>query len=127
MPTMRDEILSALKSVRFGDTENTFQAVYCFDPSLSVFEGHFPGQPVLPGVFQIEMIRIALETVSKERYGIVKVKKAKFSGITLPAQEILMTATITAEGEHAFVKARLQVEQTVKANISVALKINNRK
>lgn len=124
---MRNDVIDALKSIAFGDTQNTFKATFRFDSSLPVFKGHFPGRPILPGVFQIELARIALEAVSKERYSIAKVHKAKFSGITLPAQEILMTAKITAAGEHTRVDAILRVEQMVKADISVTLKIDSRK
>ena len=123
MSTMRNEILSALKSAQFGDTENYFQAFYCFNPALSVFQGHFPGRPVLPGVFQIEMMRIALEKICKKRYTLVEVNKAKFSSMILPGEEILINARILAGDENTQIAATLEVEQKVKANISITVSV----
>ena len=122
MSTMRNEILSAFKNAQFGDTEGTFRAVYCFDPALSVFQGHFPDRPVLPGVFQIEMIRIALEKICKKRYTIIEVNKAKFSSMILPSEEILINARMPAGDENTWIVAALEVEQKVKANISITVK-----
>lgn len=39
-----------------GQDENQDHAVYALtlDPDLLAFQGHFPGQPILPGVVQVD-------------------------------------------------------------------------
>ena len=119
---MRNDIAAALRKAEFGDTQDTIRASFRFDSSLAVFRGHFPGHPLLPGVFQIEMVRVALEAVIRERYSIAEVNKAKFAGLILPDQDILMEARLTPSGQCTRVRAKLRVEQAVKADISITLK-----
>ena len=63
-------------------------AGFVFDPALPVFEGHFPGRPVLPGAFQIEMIVAAVEAATKRRYSIARITKAKFTRPLGPGEEV---------------------------------------
>jgi 3-hydroxyacyl-[acyl-carrier-protein] dehydratase len=64
------------------------------------FQGHFPGNPVMPGVLMIEamaqaagmLARLAAETEGRkgELYYLVKVDKAKFNRIVVPGDQILL-------------------------------------
>lgn len=66
------------------------------------FQGHFPGNPVMPGVLMIEamaqaagmLAHLAAETEGKkgELYYLVKVDKAKFSRIVVPGDQLLLDA-----------------------------------
>ncbi|MCJ7669931.1 MAG: hypothetical protein MUO61_05390 [Dehalococcoidia bacterium] len=119
---MRNEVFNALKSVSLDAENRILHAVFWFDPSLPVFKGHFPGNPILPGVFLIEMVRTAWATVTKKRCNIVKICKAKFAGIILPGQDISVNATVTSTDDYISINAVLQTEQTTKTSISLELK-----
>ena len=119
---MRNEVLNALKSVSLDAEKGVLHAVFWFDPSLPVFKGHFPGNPILPGVFLIEMVRTAWSTATKKRCNIVKICRAKFAGIILPGQDISLNATATSNGYYISINAVLQVEQTTKTSILLELK-----
>jgi 3-hydroxyacyl-[acyl-carrier-protein] dehydratase len=64
------------------------------------FQGHFPGNPVMPGVLMIEamaqasgmLAHLAAETEGREGelYYLVKVDKAKFNRIVVPGDQILL-------------------------------------
>lgn len=43
--------------------ESKIEAQISIDPSHPIFEGHFPGQPILPGVCMMQIVR---ELVTKE-------------------------------------------------------------
>lgn len=43
--------------------ENAFSASITFDSGFTGFDGHFEGNPVVPGVCLIELVRIHAETV----------------------------------------------------------------
>ena len=64
------------------------------------FQGHFPGNPVMPGVLMIEamaqaagmLAHLAAETEGKEGelFYLVKVDKAKFNQLVVPGDQILL-------------------------------------
>ena len=84
--TVKDSIANA----RFGeprqnaDGSTTFE--FKFAANDPVFAGHFPGHPILPGVFQLEMVRDAAESVLNCRLGIREIRKSKFQRPILPEE-----------------------------------------
>ena len=89
---------------------------------MCVFKGHFPGNPILPGVFQIEMVRTAWEAVANKRGNIVNVVKAKFTGVILPGQDVSVDASVAVANDLIRINATLQVEQIEKATILLEVK-----
>lgn len=69
------------------------------------FQGHFPGNPVMPGVLIIEAMAQAagmlanldasLQGKTGELYYLVKVDKAKFSRIVIPGDQLILEVTQT--------------------------------
>jgi len=67
------------------------------------FQGHFPGNPVMPGVLMIEamaqaagmLAHLAAEIEGKEGelFYLVKVDKAKFSRVVIPGDQVIMDVT----------------------------------
>ena len=47
--------------------ENEFSAIITFDPSHEIFSGHFPGQPIVPGVCLIHIVKeVAIKIAGRE-------------------------------------------------------------
>ena len=61
--SMRDSIAAARIGEPRQNAEGATVFEFKFDPEDPTFAGHFPGHPILPGVFQLEMVRIAAERV----------------------------------------------------------------
>jgi len=61
-----------------------------------VFEGHFPGNPVTPGVTQVEMIRKILSDYVGKPLMLTLAKSIKFSAAIIPTvnTEIMLTIKI---------------------------------
>jgi len=49
-----------------------------FDKNFIGFKGHFPGNPVLPGVVMIKVMTRMYEVYKKKEYRLSEIKKAKF-------------------------------------------------
>ena len=83
-------VKDSIANARFGaprqnaDGSTTFE--FKFAANDPVFAGHFPGHPILPGVFQLEMVRDAAESVLNCRLGIREIRKSKFQRPILPEE-----------------------------------------
>ena len=87
----------------------------CLVPEQSpVFEGHFPGYPILPGVLLIETMAqtggwLVLATLGCAKMPfLMQVEKAKMRSFVAPGQALTVEATLVHEGSgYAVVKASI--------------------
>jgi 3-hydroxyacyl-[acyl-carrier-protein] dehydratase len=56
------------------------------NPHHNIFKGHFPGQPIVPGVTYIEMIREIMSAVIKKDFRLKEAASIKFLSITNPVE-----------------------------------------
>jgi len=61
------------------------------------FDGHFPGNPILPGVVLLEIATLALELLLGTPVAILQIKKMKISGVVLPDQVISCAVRINRD------------------------------
>ena len=66
------------------------------DPSLEYFDGHFPDQPVLPGVVQIHWAGECAKRLFNLR-GFSTLQGTKFNGMVLPSTTLSLKLTFKAE------------------------------
>ena len=64
---------------------------------FEAFDGHFPGNPILPGVILLEIGQLALGLLLQQAVIIKHLKKMKISGVVLPNQDISGTIKIEPE------------------------------
>jgi 3-hydroxyacyl-[acyl-carrier-protein] dehydratase len=95
-----------------------------------VFEGHFPGYPLLPGVMMIEAMAqasgwLVLSRLEFKRMGILAaVKEAKIRTSVMPGTKIRVEAKLEHEGSgYAIVSARLLSAEKVAADAELTLRI----
>ncbi|MFO1487270.1 MAG: hypothetical protein U1F65_02220 [Verrucomicrobiota bacterium] len=75
---MRESILAAQVSGPQPDAEGRTVFEFRFPAHDPVFAGHFPENPILPGVFQLELVRVAVEAVLHCPLLVREIPKAKF-------------------------------------------------
>lgn len=85
--------LYALKSLK--QEENLLVAEVTLNASDPVFEGHFPGNPVTPGVVQLEMIKELLSTHYSREIALKSISNCKYLAILNPVSHPDITITIT--------------------------------
>ncbi len=92
----------------FAAEGNRATAEISFPPDFIGFQGHFPGQPVLPGVCQMELALALADRLAGTRQTLGAVTNAKFISVVLPNQllkiecsltEGKLQAAISSEGE----------------------------
>jgi 3-hydroxyacyl-[acyl-carrier-protein] dehydratase len=73
---------------------NSLHAEIKINAAHKIFEGHFPGQPVVPGVCMLQIIKEILEQVMQQKNNLVKAMDIKFLAVIDPVQNNLINASI---------------------------------
>ena len=77
-----------------SDEKGTISAVIEFNPFHKIFEGHFPGQPVVPGVCMMQMIKEITETATGKDFFLEKADLVKFLSVIVPQKDFAVQARI---------------------------------
>jgi glycosyltransferase involved in cell wall biosynthesis/3-hydroxymyristoyl/3-hydroxydecanoyl-(acyl carrier protein) dehydratase len=90
------------------DTKGNSLFDITINSDCEIFRGHFPGQPVLPGVCSIEIIRESLSIITGTQVHLCKISQCKFTGMVNPLQDSLLNSVISlrdsnSEGEREVV------------------------
>lgn len=88
-----------LQSVTQLNPGHSARAIQRFPASDPVFQGHFPGEPVVPGVLIAEAIAqlagiIAASGEQNARFYLAAIRQMKFPAAAFPEEEILIEATL---------------------------------
>jgi 3-hydroxymyristoyl/3-hydroxydecanoyl-(acyl carrier protein) dehydratase len=67
-------------------------------PQLDCFRGHFPGNPVLPGVVQLHWAVVVSMAYFDFDYVPVEIKRLKFKNVVIPPRVVELT--ISRSGQH---------------------------
>jgi len=83
---LRRRLYTYIQALRI-DNESIFFEITCPE-DFDAFDGHFPGNPVLPGIVLLEIAQLALELFIEKPMTLKMINKMKISGIVLPYQVI---------------------------------------
>lgn len=97
-----------------------------FDPQHEVFKGHFPDQPVLPGVLIIRLIVQCASLATEKSLFLSKVIQCKFLNFVDPRINPALSLELTIYGKDGMtdVKAVLRDESMIFTKASLTLKEN---
>jgi len=92
----------------------------------TIFEGHFPGYPIMPGVLLIEAMAqtsgwLLLALMKFERMPfLAAVKEAKMRGFVTPGELLTIEANVLHEGSgYAMTEAKIRVGGKLKCNATI--------
>ena len=81
-----------------NDTVNSETEIWAelrINANHKIFEGHFPNQPVVPGVCMMQMIKEILEQVIDKQTDLVQAADMKFLAVINPVENNLVHASIS--------------------------------
>lgn len=104
---------ASITAARLGDfsrqPDGTASMEFRFAATDPVFAGHFPKQPLVPGIFQPEMARTGAEWLLGTSFRIREISKAKFLRPIVPSEVMRMTLKVTEDAEGIGVRATFSV------------------
>ena len=108
--------------------EKTITVVAQVPKQSTIFEGHFPGYPIMPGVLLIESMAqtsgwLVLSALRFERMPfLAAVKEAKMRGFVTPGEVLTVEANLVHEGSgYAITDARIKVGGKLRCNSTIML------
>ena len=69
-------------------------ATLVINATHKIFNGHFPGQPVVPGVCMMQMMKEIMEQVTGKKMDLIKSSEMKFLAIINPLENNHIQATL---------------------------------
>lgn len=107
------------------DTEKGILAKVHLNKDHEIFKGHFPGNPVMPGVCMIQIIKELTEEATGKDLFLAVSSNIKFMAIINPEKnpDLQIAIDITEENGDVKVKNTTSFEDTVALKLSATFKI----
>ncbi len=114
------DFYKVLSEEKTGDSKHTITILV--NKNHEVFNGHFPGNPIMPGVCMIQIIKELTESITKSSLMIQTLTNVKFMALINPETnpELRLELDITSTGDNL-----VKVKNTTYFNDTVALKLSN--
>ena len=109
-------------------TENTAEGILAkvhLNEDHAIFKGHFPGNPVMPGVCMIQIIKELTEETTGKNLFLAVSSNIKFMDIINPEKnpDLQLSIDITQENGEVKVKNTTSFEETVALKLNATFKI----
>ena len=105
--------------------DNTIKFKIELNPTNEIFEGHFPNNPIMPGVCMIQIIKELTEDFESKQLFLSKVSNVKFMAIINPFINPILDIdlSISRENDEIKVKNVSFFETTIALKFSAVFKI----
>jgi 3-hydroxyacyl-[acyl-carrier-protein] dehydratase len=110
--------------------KQTIRAEATVPTSSTIFEGHFPGYPLMPGVLLIESMAqtsgwlVIAQTRFTKMPFLAALKEVKLRSFVTPGQRILVAAKLAHEGSgYAITEAEIEVDGKVTCNATITFRV----
>lgn len=100
--------------------EGSFRCTLHYNAAHAIFEGHFPGNPIVPGVCTMAIVKELLGKATGRRLMLREAKAVKFLGLINPSMSPQVSISWKEDGGGIAVTASLQVGATVLFKMSAA-------
>lgn len=74
---------------------NSFKIVLELNAIHKIFEGHFPGQPIVPGACMLQMVKEVTEIILSKKVRLIKASNLKFLQLINPNEHRILQMDLT--------------------------------
>lgn len=85
--------------VSISSEENKYRAYIELNPLHAVYEGHFPDNPVLPGVCTLQIIKEIVDLILQKEIRYKTISMCKFTSLIVPGEGPLEVSITLGENE----------------------------
>ena len=103
-------------------SEGKYIASITLNKHHAIFKGHFPGNPVTPGVCMMQIIKEITESILKVSLTMVSTSNVKFMALINPEVNAKLTLDLEIFENEA---SEVKVKNTTSFDETVALKLSN--
>ena len=107
-----------------SNAENEIRAVIQIPAASPWFDGHFPGEPVLPGLAQIGIVFDVIKKASEGELRVLSVSRVRFKRIVRPEDRLEVIATPLKKEADAYT-FQIKIQGDPVCSGVVRLKIKN--
>jgi 3-hydroxyacyl-[acyl-carrier-protein] dehydratase len=121
-------VLDSLFVVQEIKTEsNEIKASLRVNAAHEIFKGHFPGQPIVPGVCMMQLAKELVERQLKKKFLLAEADNMKFLSIIDPGvnENIEATVGMTEKDESVLINATLFAGTVTFFKLKAVLKFSN--
>ncbi len=94
------------------EVHQKLEATLILNADHQVYQGHFPEQPVVPGVVQLQIVKELLEKHLDKKLTINNMSQAKFLGLIVPDTNPVQFTIAYSFTEEQTIKADATIETT---------------
>lgn len=107
----------------FNFTDNQLKAIIELNPEHEVFKGHFPNNPVTPGVCMLQILKELTEQATNTNLFIKECSNVKFMALINPQTNPILVITIDINPleENFKIKASASFDETVALKVNALL------
>ncbi len=128
MSVMKKAIRECMSGLTCSSQQDVLTAQFIFEPSFVGFNGHFPDNPVLPGVSIAQCVLVMYEEHNAAKIRIASIQHAKFMSTVSCHEEIAIEcAGVFSEQDDFLVKAKVSSDNGKVAFLKLLLRCEKMK
>lgn len=106
-------------------TEEQYECHIFLNKEHSIFKGHFPNNPVTPGVCMLQIIKNITENITQKKLFLSKTSNVKFMALINPEAnpELVLTLNIKEDDNQIVVKNTTSFDKTIALKLTNTYKI----
>ena len=113
---IQSELLKRVRDFQRHD-DGSYSAAITFDPAFTGFDGHFPGNPIVPAVCQLSAVEVLAHlALGREDLKLATISLMKFRAPLVPNDTATFTFTLTQTENDIIVKADVSTAKQKNAS-----------
>lgn len=103
----------------FSSEEGLANATIAINASHKIFEGHFPGSPVVPGVCMTQIVKELLEKALSKQTSLSKADNIKFLAIINPVENNIANVEVKYKANESLIDVNATISNTSATNFKM--------